>query len=124
MRYQDLTPMQKAHICNGCGPKWSIVKAPAFIFVENCNRHDFGYWLGAPFGFRRIKRLEEDIQFLLGNLKDVEKQPKEMWSVYYKNAYRYFQAVRLFGWTAFNWGPMKTQEDLDRLTGDKNEMDN
>ena len=115
IQYEDLTEYQRAAICNACGPKWLPVKLPDFIFTADCHRHDFAYWRGARFGFKRLARLKADVQFFLAMLNDVEDCPAEDRYVYFRWAYRYFIAVRLLGWTAFNWGKMKTQENLDKI---------
>jgi len=115
--YKNLTEYQKVHICNACGPKWLPVKLPDFLFTANCHHHDFLYWRGERFGFKRLARLKADVQFFLAMLNDVEACPAEDRYVYFRWAFRYFKAVRILGWTAFNWGRMKTQEDLDKIKG-------
>lgn len=49
--YEELTPEDKARICNGCGPGgWKVNPIPNHIIgvsiVEPCNRHDMAYHLG------------------------------------------------------------------------------
>ena len=112
IKYNDLTPYQKEAICNACGPKWLPIKLPDFIFTADCHQHDFKYWRGALFGFKRLMRLKADVQFLLAMLNDVENCPAEERYIYYRWAYRYFMVVRVLGWTAFNWRKMRTKGDL------------
>ena len=112
IQYEDLTEYQKDKICNACGPKWLPISLPDFIFTADCHRHDFSYWRGARFGFKRLARLKADVQFFLAMLIDVEAAPAEDRYVYFRWAYRYFIAVRVLGWTAFNWRKMRKKGDL------------
>lgn len=47
--YWELTPKEKAEICNGCGSKDGL-KVPGNFFgldiKEACNIHDYMYWIG------------------------------------------------------------------------------
>ena len=115
MRYSDLTPYQKQIICNGCGPKGLFIPVPQFIFFASCNHHDFKYWRGAGFGFKRLARLKADQQFYSKMLDDIEGAPFLKQSKYYLWAYRYFKMVRAFGWMFFNWGNPKNQDDLNKI---------
>ena len=112
MKFNDLTPEQKKIICNGCGKKGGIIPVPDFCFTASCNQHDFNYWKGASWGFKRLARLTADQKFYEALLNDVAMQPKERQHYYYRWAYRFFIAVRLFGWCAFNWFRPKTEKDL------------
>lgn len=112
LKFADLTEAQRSAICNGCGRKGGLVPVPDFVFTASCDRHDFGYWRGAPWGFKRLRRLECDQRFYEALLNDVAEQPKEKQAFYYRWAYRFFLAVRFVGWCAFNWGRERTEKDL------------
>lgn len=59
LQYEELTPVEKAWVCNGAGPK-DGPDVPDFIFTEAANRHDFDYWSG----FSEHDRAKADKRFL------------------------------------------------------------
>jgi hypothetical protein len=66
LSYDELTPEERAWICNGCGPRGGP-NVPDFIFNKSCCRHDFDYWLG----FAESDRTRADSRFLTNMLEDV-----------------------------------------------------
>ena len=101
IRYRDLTKMQKAIICNGCGPKGGWVPVPDFLFHANCDHHDFNYWLGCTIADRQ----KADHQFLVEMLKDAG-DDQSLQTV----AFTFWMAVRLFGWTCFHYAVEERDE--------------
>ena len=128
--YDDLTPHEKdlcrkAGIINGCGPKYGWINwlVPDVIFglhiEEDCNDHDFRYWIGCTeedrlradqeLGDRIWKRAQE---------KTVAWYRRWMRPFYYAAAWTYYRAVRRLGAYSdlFYRGPQqRTREDLDAL---------
>lgn len=102
LTYDDLTPMQRARICNGCGRKGGPVKPPDFAFGEACDRHDFAYWRGG----NRKDRLEADRAFL----RDMRRRALTPAGIVL--AIVYYQAVRLFGRKCFHWGVQRNMWDV------------
>jgi len=112
--YADLTSVEKAWMCNGCGPKLgiSVDLVPEFIFHEACQRHDFDYWSG----FRASDRKLADQRFLR-HMLDAAARETSWWSQRWHTflAYRYFAGVRAFGTKAFSFrASYATREDLVR----------
>ena len=101
MRYLDLNASQKAEICNGCGGKGGIVRPPHAKFFENeCNWHDFNYFLG----FTEAHRKKADKQLLAAMLKKV-KGLSWYWQLRYRPwCYIYYRAVRVVGKKFFYYG--------------------
>ncbi len=58
-----LTPAQKAHICNGCGPKSWKSTIPTWHGRDACCAHDLAYWVGGTQEDRRDadRALYEDL---------------------------------------------------------------
>lgn len=131
LHWDDLSEYERDLITNGCGMKGGIVKVPDFIFSCSCDRHDFYYFRGkgpgllsfrfwlSPFKWIRAKRrarLEADIHFYHYMLEDTNRFEDELKIDYYREiSYKYYKAVRWFGWIAFNWGREKTYEDVIKI---------
>lgn len=99
VRYEDLTPEQKAKICNGCGGKGGWFNPPEFCFHASCNHHDFNYWLGGD----EEDRKKADKQFYAAMLEDCERY-KGLRKYYYRSmAWVYYRAVRMCGSQFFNY---------------------
>ncbi len=101
LKYIDLTPQQKAEICNGCGSKGGWIKPPDFLFKASCNHHDFKYWLG---GTKKDRKLA-DVAFHDWMKIDIrEAKVRFLKKIYYRIwADAYYRAVRLFGGKAFKF---------------------
>lgn len=114
LKWGDLTALQIAEICNGCGRKGGFVPVPDFFFTASCNHHDFKYWRGCngTWKEKRADRKRADIQFLAAMMEDVNRLPFDQQAHFHDIAYTYYRAVRWFGWIAYNWGKEKTKEDL------------
>lgn len=97
--FDDLTPEQKAEICNGCGSKQVLID---FVpdgcfgadFTPACDRHDYEYWLGED------KRLA-DLHFLHNLIVCCKCDNKTLYIARCKVAFAYFEAVVLFGDSSF-----------------------
>jgi hypothetical protein len=106
-----LDELKRKGIINGCGAKNSIIKVPNFIFKASCNQHDFYYWRGNTEELRKYaddtfyELMKEDIKEVKGFFK---KAHYHIW------AYTYYKAVRLEGHKHFNYGRLKTIEDIDK----------
>lgn len=66
--YNLLTPEEKEHVANGCGPKFGFLGSlvPDFCgeYTEACNKHDWLYWSGGPSSARKQadKLLKKDME--------------------------------------------------------------
>jgi hypothetical protein len=112
LRYEDLTPAEKAWMCNGCGPKLGVMPdlVPEFIFHEACQVHDFDYW----FGKSARDRKQADQRFL-DNMLDLADGQRSWWSRKWYSflAWRYYAGVRSFGAKAFSFRDhYATHDDL------------
>lgn len=110
-RFRNLNQVERAVICNGCGGKGGWLDPPDYKFRASCDHHDFNYWLGGSLEDR--KRADE--QFLEAMLEDaVGPWWKRLWLK--GAAWRYYWAVRAFGWKFFNLRPPETDAAIwDRL---------
>ena len=92
--YLDLTPEQKAEICNGCGAKGLLDFVPDHIlgacFEEPCNIHDYGYSLGND-------KRGEDRRFLFNMSVASDTDDPILYGARMEFAWRYFRAVSLAG---------------------------
>jgi len=94
VNYEDLTPKQKAEICNGCGGKGSWVTPPNAIFFEaSCNHHDYGYYKGCT----DADRLDCDEKFYEAMVRDCNKLSTLEYMRYRPWAWLYYKAVRMHG---------------------------
>jgi len=86
MRYKDLTEAQRLEVCNGCGGKGGLVKPPHHhFFKEECNHHDFNYFLG----FLEEHRKKADKQLLEAMYKKVQ-------TLSWYNRLRYYPWCKLY----------------------------
>lgn len=110
MKYEDLTPYQRAVILNGCGGKGSIIRPPYGLFFESsCNKHDFSYWVGGT----EEDRIKADIGFFRAMLEDCQRFTGTTKTKYIVWAHVYFMAVRAFGSKYFNYTDTpRTERDL------------
>ena len=114
LRYRDLTPEQKAEICNGCGGKGGFIDPPEFLFHASCNQHDFYYWRGGT----EEDREKVDNAFYRYMQLDIANEDSRIKRIYYEVlAYLYYKAVRVFGKRYFSYGKQKTAEDLRWFNG-------
>jgi hypothetical protein len=101
VRYQNLNLRQRSEICNGCGGKGGIVKPPhATFFKEECNWHDFNYFLG----YNKLHRLKADKQLLQAMLNKVNELGWVNRLRFKPWCYIYYRAVRLVGKKFFYYG--------------------
>ena len=110
VKYEDLSPIQKSILCNGCGPKaLGNIRPPQFIFIASCDHHDFKYWLGCT----EADRIKADYQFYEAMKLDVQNASKWKHMHYYVWAWIYYIAVRIGGSIAFHHADnQRTMEDV------------
>lgn len=105
-KFEDLTPEERAMICNGCGPKGGWIKPPhAIFFKASCDHHDYGYWKGCTEADREIC----DRKFYEAMIADCAPLPWYQYIRYRPWVYAYYHAVRLFGKESFYYGPDKRE---------------
>lgn len=105
LTYDSLSDLEKALICNGCGNKGGYIRGPSFLFVADCNRHDFAYWQGGSSQDRK----RSDYGFYKAMRQDAGYNP-----IYQVVALVYFLAVRIAGHNYFQYRESKkTREDLE-----------
>ena len=110
IRYKDLTPEDRAFICNGCGGKGCWLKPPDWLFKASCNHHDFNYWLGHT----EVDRARADWQFYQAMVEDANEAPWWRRPFARMRAWAYYRAVRTWARDYFYYGPAeRTREDLD-----------
>lgn len=118
-RYQDLTPEQRAVLCNGVGPEWfptwlvKVITASSSLFFNEASwcHHDFGYSIGHT----EADRLHCDRKFLEAMKRDAVLSGT-LAIVALPLAYMFYCSVRLFGKYAFRYADSYlSQEDLDRM---------
>lgn len=111
LRFVDLTPEERAIVCNGCGGKGLWLKPPDWLFKASCDHHDFNYWLGCTEEDRR----RADWQFYLAMIEDTLSAPWWRRPFARARAWVYYTAVRLFAKSFFYYGPReRTREDLEK----------
>jgi hypothetical protein len=110
IRYNNLTQFQKNIICNGCGGKGSILKAPKWLFNASCNRHDFNYWIGC----KESDRLKADRQFLKAMRIDISEMFFLLKLIRHLEAQLFYFFVRKFGKKFFYYGEKeRNSNDLE-----------
>lgn len=116
LRYNDLTQIQKNLICNGCGGKGSVFKAPKWLFNASCDRHDFNYWIGC----KESDRLKADKQFLAAMKSDVSEMKLLLKPLRYIEAHLFYFFVRKFGKTFFYYEKKERNSyDLEMVIHEK-----
>ena len=120
VRYIDLTPQEKAVICNGCGPKGGIIPVPEFRFTASCLHHDFNYWLGC----KEIQRKKADLQFYKEMVKDANRANTANARRRHRRLARiYYLAVRLCGRFCFHYAnEQRTRMDLQKAMDAANDV--
>lgn len=111
LEYNQLNAHQKKFISNGCGAKKSWINPPDLIFEEDCNEHDFDYWLG--------KSKEDKAKYDKNYYGRMKKRIKTKVSGYFKKlhyhiwAWAYYRFVVRFGDEHFNYADeYKNMTDL------------
>ena len=100
LHYSDLTPEQKANVCNGCGAKGGYINPPEFLFHASCDHHDFYYWRG---GTEEDRKNADDAFYRYMKI-DIASEKSVLKRAYYNIwAYTYYLAVRLFGYKYFHY---------------------
>lgn len=105
-KYEDLTPEEKAEICNGCGGKGGWIKPPHRIFFDaSCNHHDYGYWCGGT----EEDRLNCDSKFYAAMVNDCADLPWYQYIRYRPWCWGYYLGVRKCGGKYFNYADQKRE---------------
>lgn len=101
MRYSELTSEQIQEICNGCGGKGGIITPPhSAVFKEECNHHDFNYFLG----YSEEHRKKADTQLMYAMLLKCKSLSWLQRLRYTPWCLVYYIAVRAVGWKFFYYG--------------------
>ena len=110
VRYSNLSLKQKNSICNGCGGKGGWVKPiHGTFFKDECNQHDFNYFLG----FTEKHRKKADVQLKKAMQDKVRKlgfwnrQRLGPW------CHIYYAAIRIMGKKYFYYGNVEQQVPTD-----------
>ena len=124
LSFRDLTPREvtKLHrlgVINGCGNNSlvKVVKAMfgvnvlSFFFEARCDHHDYNYWIGGDSKDRK----RADKGFYDAMKRDVLLQPKLKRPLYRSVALSYYSMVRAFGRFSFEFGPIKTEEEVRKI---------
>ena len=106
--YRDLTPDQKAVLCNGVGsdwmPRWSrklLTLLSSWFFSEaSWCHHDFGYSIG----YTETHRLEYDSKFLAAMLRDAGRGGFIRYVIAMPLSMLFYVLVRVFGRFSFAYG--------------------
>lgn len=115
--WDSLSLCEQMSCCTGsCGIElFGVIKyTPDFVFRSACCRHDFGYLRGGDETVRKLvdRNFKEEIRKLAGN-DEVTGEPRTSEKWWYKRwAELYADAVVRWGWMRFDYGPMKTKEQL------------
>jgi len=96
--FHDLTPEEKARICNGCGSKFKGKLVPDFAFTDACNWHDWLYHRG---GSKRDRRLADAWFYYLCRRK-IERLPWYRRPLAHLAAGAFWAGVRIGG--KRSWG--------------------
>jgi len=110
VKYEDLTPKQKATIINGCGGKGGWVRPPHGVFFKtSCSHHDYGYFKGhteenRAAADRMLYRLMREDCSTLSFFKKLRYRP---WCL------AYYLGVRVMGWRYFYYGPEKRYPKME-----------
>ena len=98
-KYRDLTPEEKAFICNGCGGKGGFIRPPhSKDFKEECNHHDWNYHIGC-FPWERWKA---DFQLMIAMMKKVCKIKSRIEQArLFPWCFAYYIGVTICGWWFF-----------------------
>jgi len=100
-RFEELSPIEKILVGNGCGGKNSFINPPDFVFKRPCNEHDCKYTYGGDESWRNYsdkefyKETRDEIK--LGNYGVFKKAYYEFW------AFTYHAEVRFRGAKYFNF---------------------
>ena len=115
--YRDLTPDQKAALCNGVGsdwmPRWlrkllTLLSRWFFDEASWCH-HDFGYTIG----YTEAHRLEYDRKFLAAMLQDAGRLSGLKRMAAWLLAWIFYRSVRAFGGKSFYYADRyRTMDDL------------
>lgn len=88
---------------NGCGPSWlpRKIKSALFdwFFEASCDKHDEGYTKGGDEARRKVC----DDKFLAAMRRDTLKQRGLKRGIRWVQAYAFYGAVRVFGWSSFRY---------------------
>ena len=113
--YALITPEEKRLLCNGVGPQnlHGLCRLiPQVVFAEAANRHDWDYTVGG--GAAEYARA--NLRFYAGCLFAVADQsPLWKWPGHLCLAHLYYVLVKVGGGLAFNWGTVRTHEEMQRL---------
>lgn len=111
--YKVLSKENKITICNGCGPQSKFDFIPDKIWglkiTEVCNIHDYMYYNGKNIEDKK----EADRVFLNNLIRLIDYKTKWKWLKFLRRrrAYKYYNAVKYFGGSAF-WSGKNNENRL------------
>ena len=98
--YSNLTPKNKAEICNGCGPKGKLDFIPDRIWglkiTEACDIHDFS-WFICEMTHENFKMTNRIFYQNILRLIDRETNNRTLKWLRRRRAYKYYKAVDTIG---------------------------
>lgn len=114
-KWEHLTAKEQKQICDGgCGINiYGIKIIPDFIFGDSCCHHDFAWFRG---GDERVRKIVERAFYY-----DVQRNMIKYDAKYYYNfwATAYTNTTNKLGWLKWNYGPMKSKEEILDLAFDR-----
>lgn len=114
--YAKATEDERAILCNGCGPQnlpWLRPFIPQMVFTEAGNRHDWDYHVGG--GYQEYARA--NLRFLANCLAAVADRSPWRWMWWHLvGAFAYYMAVKFGGYASFDWGPVRSMDDMRLLS--------
>lgn len=118
-RWDDLNDEEKALCCGGgCGLEMFGLKyTPDFKFKNACCRHDFHYLRGGDERVRQLgdRNFQEEIRKLARETEDTgAPRVRNVWW-YSRWAEAYAGVVNNGGWLVWDYGPMRSKEQILRL---------
>lgn len=114
-QWEHLTPKEQQQVClGGCGISVLGFKIiPNFIYGDACCHHDFAWLRGGDERVRKI--IERAFQ------QDIQRAVSSYYFPYHYNFWgqTYSTVTRKVGWLRWNYGPMKTKDQILELAYNK-----
>ncbi|MBA3776897.1 MAG: hypothetical protein H0X11_10720 [Betaproteobacteria bacterium] len=113
--FEELSPVQRFVICNGCGAKggwFKWLRPPALCFSTACDRHDYAYWVGGTKADRRFadRCFWSACKRAVWDWADIRGYGRGRVAVRMIAAWLFYRAVRLAGAGSFHHGTQRVLE--------------